>query len=154
VEEGWSLKKLHRLILTSRTYQQGTANEPSVRRDPDNRLLARMPIRRLEAEQIRDALLSITGKLDLTNGGPSVDLRQPRRSVYLKALRNTREPLLDVFDLPEGFLSAGKRHVSTSATQALLMMNSPFMRDQAKAFAERLRREAGSGVDERVARAF
>ena len=99
VENGWSLKKLHRLILTSSTYRQGSspaeASATLARQvDPENRLLWRAPVRRLDAEQIRDSLLMASGELDLTEGGPAVDAFKPRRSIYTKVLRNTRSHLM------------------------------------------------------------
>ncbi len=86
-------------------------------------------------------------------GGPSVDAKEPRRSVYTKVLRNTHDPLLDVFDVPETFTSTARRNVTTTPTQALLMLNSPFMQQQAQAFAARLLREAGTD-DGRIDLAF
>jgi len=143
-EDGWSFKKMHRLLVTSLTYKQaatGLASEGALKKDPENRLWLKMTTRRLDAEQIRDAILATTGQLDLTMGGPSVDPKEPRRSIYTKIRRNTREPLMDVFDAPEGFTSTAQRNVTTTPTQALLMFNSPFMLGQAKAFADRVERE-------------
>lgn len=143
----WSVKHLHRLIVTSRTYRQSALHPPSetaLKKDPENRLLWKMPTRRLEAEQIRDGILAVTGKLDLTAGGPSVEPREPRRSIYCKVMRNSREPLLDVFDWPENFQSTAQRNVTTTATQSLLMLNSPYMLKQAQEFAARLTKEKHS----------
>jgi hypothetical protein len=147
VQEGWSFKKLHREILTSQTYRQSAttpASEIALKKDPQNRLLWRMGTRRLDAEQIRDAILSVNGRLDPKEGGPSVDAGKPRRTIYTKTLRNTRDPLLDVFDMPELITSSGQRNVTTTPTQALLMINSPFMVDQATSLANRLK-SAGEG---------
>jgi mono/diheme cytochrome c family protein len=157
VADGWSLKKLHRLIVTSRAYQQtAVSSQQSARqtKDPENRLLSRGEVRRLDAEQIRDAVLALTGKLDRTPGGPSVELAQPRRSIYLKVQRNTKEPLLEVFDLPEAFVSVGRRNVTTTPTQSLLMLNSPLMLDYSRAFATRLERDAGTDSSTRIDLAF
>jgi hypothetical protein len=143
---GWSIKKLVRLLVTSRTYRQSAttaAPAAALKLDPENRLLWRMPTRRLDAEQIRDAILQVTGKLDLTMGGPAVDAKTPRRTIYTKMFRNTRDPLLDVFDTPEGVASTPQRNVTTTPVQALLMVNSPFMLAQAKAFAERIGKDKG-----------
>lgn len=170
MQDGWSMKKLHRLIVTSKTYQQaalpsplspegrgvGVRGEPNVqalKKDPDNRLLWRMTTRRLEAEQIRDAILSINGKLDLLQGGPSVELKEPRRSIYLKATRNTRDPLLEVFDLPDAFVSTAQRNATTTSTQALFMVNSPMMLQQAQALGDVLHRSHKTD-DERIELAF
>src|SRR5207253_7445270 len=117
-------------ILTSKVYQQSSLAPPdaiATQKDPDNRLFWKMATRRLDAEQIRDTMLAVTGRLDRTAGGPSVEFKEPRRSVYLKWLRNTKEPLLDVFDIPDGFTSAARRNVTTTSTQALFMINSPLM---------------------------
>lgn len=141
VKDGWSFKKMHRLLVTSMTYRQAAtapAAEMALKKDPENRLWWRMTTRRLDAEQIRDTILAVTGQLDLTVGGPSVDAKEPRRSIYTKVLRNKRQPLLDAFDTPEGFTSMAQRNVTTTPTQALLMVNSPFMLGQARAFAARL----------------
>ena len=90
---------------------------------------------------MRDSLLAVTGKLDLAAGGPSAATSEPRRSIYTKAKRNTRDPLLELFDAPESFTSTSQRNVTTTPMQALLMVNSPFMLRQAEAFAGRLRKE-------------
>jgi mono/diheme cytochrome c family protein len=149
VADGWSFKKMHRLILTSATYRQtavGASRGSLV--DPENRLLWRGGTRRLDAEQIRDAILSATGELDRTMGGPSVDAVKPRRTIYTKVVRNIREPLLDVFDSPEGFTSTAQRNVTTTATQALLLLNSQSFMQRARALADRLMKENRSASDE------
>jgi hypothetical protein len=156
VQDGWSFKKLHRLIVTSAAYRQSaTAPAPAaaLKKDPENRLLWRGTTRRLDAEQVRDSLLAATGRLDLTAGGPAVEPTQPRRTLYTKVRRNTRDPLLDAFDAPEGFASTAQRNVTTTPTQALLLINSSFMLQQAQAFAERLRREKSDDAA-RLDRAF
>jgi hypothetical protein len=144
VQDGWSVKKLHRLILTSAAYRQSSthpASPDALKKDPDNRLLWKATTRRLDAEQIRDTLLWTTGELDLTAGGAGVAPTNPRRSIYTTILRNTHDPLLDVFDAPEGFTSTAERNVTTTATQALLMFNSPYMLQRAKALADRLQKD-------------
>ncbi len=145
IAEGWSFKKLHRTILLSAAYQQSTHNpmaETARLKDPENRWLWRASTRRMDAEQIRDAILSVTGELQPESTGPSVDAATPRRTIYTKVLRNTRDPVLDVFDVPEGFTSMAQRNVTTTPTQCLLMMNSPWSLHRAQAFAGRLRRES------------
>jgi hypothetical protein len=95
VQEGWSFKKLHRLILTSATYQQSAANpiaEQARLKDPENRLLWQMSTRRLDAEQIRDAVLAVTGELRERSGGEGVNADQPVRTIYNKVIRNTHDP--------------------------------------------------------------
>jgi hypothetical protein len=175
VENGWSLKKMHRLIVTSATYRQASAGgttstsfqtgstsrsqgaggtAPS-QLDPENRLLWRFPSRRLEAEQIRDAVLSVTGELRHEPvGGPSTDSLTPRRTIYSKILRNARDPILDVFDLAESFQSVAQRNNTTTPTQALLLFNSQMMLRHAKAFASRLDQEFPSSDEEMVNGAY
>ena len=157
VEDGWSLKKLHRLILTSATYQQAATNpaaENARLKDPENRLLWRANIRRLDAEQIRDAILSVTGELKFATAGPSVDPAAPLRSVFTKVLRNSRDPLLEVFDSPDGFNGMAQRNVTTTPTQSLLLLNSPTALKRAEAFAARLRRDSSADESRRVTDAY
>ncbi len=157
VKDGGSFKKMHRLILTSAAYRQSATAPPpaeALRKDPDNRLLWRGQTRRLDAEQIRDAVLAATGELDLTQGGPGVTIDRPRRTIYVKVLRNRREPLLDVFDSPEGFTSTARRNTTTTTTQALLLFNGKAFLDRARALARRLHREAPAGDEERVVLAY
>ncbi len=154
---GWSMKRLHRLIVTSKTYQQSSLAVPdavAMQKDPDNRLLWKMTPRRLDAEQIRDAMLMVIGKLDRKVGGPSVEFKEPRRSVYLKWMRNTKDPLLEIFDLPDSFTSAALRNVSTNATQALYLMNSGYMLQQGGQFAELLYRDGAAADEQKVEHAF
>jgi hypothetical protein len=156
VGEGWSIKKLHRIILNSAVYRQSAtapASEEARMKDPENRWLWRMNTRRLDCEQIRDAILAASGELDFSMGGPSVDVSKPRRTIYTKVMRNTRDPLLDVFDAPEGFASTAQRDVTTTPTQALLMFNSQQMLERAKAMAARLQAE-GNSSDQRIALAY
>lgn len=141
LDGGWRLKPLHRLILTSATYRQSALREPpEIARlnDPENRLLWRMNSRRLDAEQIRDAMLAVSGELQYNAAGPSVNASQPRRTVYTKVIRNAHDPLLEVFDAPDGFSSVSQRNVTTTPTQSLLMINGPWTLARARAFAARL----------------
>ncbi len=105
----------------------------SIRKD---RLLWRMGTRRLDAEQIRDSMLFITGELDLKMGGPSVSGATPRRITYTKVIRNTRDPLLEAFDMAGRFVSVSDRNATTTPTQALLVINGPFGLARAKALAK------------------
>jgi hypothetical protein len=142
---GWQFKPLHRLIMTSAVYRQSALQSPSQAAqaaDPDNRLLWRMTTRRLDAEQVRDAMLAVSGELSGDVGGPSVDASVARRSVYVKTIRNNRDRLLDAFDQPESFCSVADRNATTTATQALIMINGEWPLKRAKAMAARLRREA------------
>ncbi len=157
VEGGWSIKRLHRDIVLSATYRQSIHNPIAGQarlKDPENRLLWRANTKRLDAEQIRDAVLATTGELDLEAGGEGVDFSKPRRTIYNKVIRNTRDPVLDVFDVPEGFASMSQRNVTTTPTQSLLMINSKWTLDRARAFASRLRRENSSDDGEIVADAL
>jgi hypothetical protein len=157
VKDGWSVKKMHRLMLTSMTYRQSAAHpaaDAAVKKDPENRWLWHTATRRLDAEQIRDALLAVTGRLDERRGGTGVDVVKPRRTIYTKQYRNKRDPILGVFDAPDGIAPTGRRGVTTTPVQALLMMNSPFMRQQAQALADRLAKERPGGDEERVEAVF
>jgi hypothetical protein len=157
VENGWSLKRLHRLIVTSSTYQQAAVvPTPDAARlkDPENRWLWHMPIRRLDAEQIRDAALAVSDELELAAGGPSVDTTRPRRTIFTKVIRNVRDPLMDVFDAPDNFNSTSSRNITTTPTQSLLMINGPWMLERAQAFADRLHRQTSTDEAAWTERAF
>jgi hypothetical protein len=148
---GWRFKPLHRLIVASATYRQSSRHpdlERARQQDPDNRWLWHAPVRRLDSEQIRDAMLAVSGELDLTAGGPSVSASQPRRSVFTKAIRNTRDPVLDVFDMADPFISTDRRNVTTTPTQSLLMINGAWPLQRAESLARRLRKLGAS--DDRV----
>ena len=135
VAEGWSLKTLHRQILLSSTYRQAAATNA----DADNRWLARFPRKRLEAEAIRDSLLTVAGKLDAARGGPSVrDFGSPRRTLYVTSIRSDRTGFSPLFDAADNTAPVDKRTLSTVAPQALFLMNHPFVKAQAEAFAARL----------------
>ncbi|MFN4261222.1 MAG: DUF1549 and DUF1553 domain-containing protein [Gemmataceae bacterium] len=176
----WSLKALHRLIVTSSTYRQASRS-PDQRHahatDPDNALLWHFPRRRLDAEQIRDAMLAIAGQLNREAGGPSVVLpvdadlvrllydpaqwtvtedaqQHRRRSIYLLAKRNLRLPFAEVLDQPDAQISCPRRESSTHALQALEMLNGAITNELAAAFADRLRREAGSDPSRQIEQAF
>jgi hypothetical protein len=173
VENGWRLKPLHRLIVLSSAYRQSSRSryeEEYAAVDPENRLLWRFNRRRLAAEELRDAMLAVSGRLNLKAGGPSVItpvdselvqlLYKPsqwkvtedasehdRRSIYLIAKRNLRLPFMEVFDAPALQTSCPQRAASTHAPQALELLNGELANDLATAFAERLRRETTSGED-------
>ena len=163
VASGWSMKRVHRLILLSNAYRQASDvdNAAAREKDPDNRLLWRFSRQRLEAEEIRDAMLAVSGQLNPQAGGPSVivpidpDLvhalykpsqwavtKDPaehnRRSVYLFAKRNLRLPFMEVFDAPDAQVSCPRRESSTHAPQALELLNGDFANRQAEALAARL----------------
>ena len=141
VEHNWSVKAMHRVIMTSAAYRQSALTTPSENaraKDPENRLLWRMNVRRLEAEQIRDAMLTATGELDRTVGGPSVDPSKPRRTVYAKWLRNSRDSLLEVFDPPDAYTSTPQRNVTTTPSQALILINGQYTLQRAQVLAARI----------------
>jgi hypothetical protein len=152
MQDGWSLKNIHRLIVTSATYRQsGLVNESNRAVDPENLLLwQRRPVR-LEAEAIRDALLAVSGKLQATMYGPSVaDVNAPRRSIYLRVKRSQPIAFLRLFDQPEPVQPVGARGVATVPTQSLTMMNSSFVRTAAEGLAQRAQAAAGGGSAEQL----
>ncbi len=140
VRGGWQLKPLHQLIMASAVYQQGADLKPAnLKADPENKLWWHRPARRLEAEAIRDALLSVGGRLDEKLFGPSeTNYESPRRSVYLRVKRSELIPFLTLFDAPEPAASVGERGATTLPTQALAMMNSTFVRDIADRLTKRV----------------
>ena len=144
VARGWSMKRLHRLILNSAAYQQTSLRSipPKARlNDPDNLWLWRMPVRRLDAEQIRDAMLFASGELESHRGGAGVEPDKPRRSIYTKVMRNAVDPLLAAFDVTDGLSSVPKRNRTTTPTQSLLMINGDWTLARSAAMARRLRRD-------------
>jgi hypothetical protein len=178
VDKGWSLKAMHRLMLTSEAYQRSSRDiTANVAIDPGNQMFWRMPRQRLEAEAVRDLILATSGALDRKMGGPNVfpyidpDLFEAsskrnwpgkpdsdpstwRRSLYVFSKRSIRYPLFEAFDQPNLVNSVDRRNRSTVAPQALLLMNNAFVLFQSEKFAERLRREAGSHVARQIDRAF
>ncbi len=140
--DGQRYKKMHRLMVTSATYRQASAQPASAaaqKTDPNNKLLWRQRPRRLDAEQVRDAMLAAAGQLDLKMGGPSIDgAKTPRRSVYVKNIRNNHNELLETFDSANMFASCAKRSHTTTPLQALLTMNGTWTVSQAKALAKTL----------------
>jgi hypothetical protein len=157
IEEGWRLKPIHRLIVTTATYKQTAlraAPEKALAIDPGNRLLWRMNTRRLDAEQIRDAMLLASGELVLVGGGEGAEASEPRRTVFTKFMRNKKYPLLEVFDIADGLLSTPQRNVTTTATQALLMINSDLTLARAKAWSKRLENEAFADDEALVTAAY
>jgi len=155
VEDGWSLKALHRRILLTATYQQASrVPRDPVERDPDNRWLGRFTPRRLEAEAIRDALLAVAGRLDLTPGGPATDdVATARRSLYVQTARWDRASFATLFDAANPDAAVERRDVSTVAPQALFLLNHPFALAQARHLADRVRGEEAT-EDGRIGRLF
>lgn len=172
-DHGQSLKALHRLLVTSAVYRQSSRDKnDTLAIDADNRLLWRMPRRRLEAEEVRDALLAVSGKLDSTMGGPSFELfefeddHSPRykyvtmdrpelfrRTIYARAVRSVPNPWLEALDCPDPSLSAPVRTTTITALQALALLNNPFVVRQAEYLAERLESEAAT-PEGRIERAY
>jgi cytochrome c553 len=146
VENGWSLKWLHREFVLSATYRQASvADEGSFAVNPENRWLSRMSRRRLSVEQWRDAVLAAAGRLDDTVGGKSIDPADPdesRRTLYSRISRLDLNPLLRTFDFPDPSLHAERRVETTTPLQKLFVLNSPFMAEQVAAFADRVKSES------------
>ncbi|MCE9605193.1 MAG: PSD1 and planctomycete cytochrome C domain-containing protein [Planctomycetia bacterium] len=139
IRGGWKLKPLHKLMMTSAAYMQdGIVAETNRKLDPENRLLWHRRPQRLEAEILRDALLAVGGALDVKMYGPSVLDDSLRRSVYLRVKRSELIPLMTMFDAPEPTQSIGERANTTVPTQALTLMNSPFVRKMAEGLARRV----------------
>ncbi|HEY7309414.1 MAG TPA: PSD1 and planctomycete cytochrome C domain-containing protein [Gemmataceae bacterium] len=176
-ENGWRLKHIHRLIVTSAAYRQASAwNESAARVDAGNRLLWRKSPRRLEAETVRDAALQVAGRLNLRMGGPGfqdvrmvkaagtaavlylpVDLAGEelrRRTLYRVWSRGGRNRLLDAFDCPDPSTTAPNRAVTTTPLQALAMLNNAFVLHNARHFSARIERESGRDVEAQVRRAY
>jgi hypothetical protein len=175
IDGGWRLKRLHKLIVTSQTYQQASAyREDAARVDADSRLLWRFPPRRLAAEEIRDTILFVAGKLEEQGGGPGFRLYEYtrdnvatytpldrfgpdtyRRSIYHQNARASFVDVLTDFDAPDCAYSVSRRVATTTPSQALALMNHSFTIDMANAFAARVAEEAGSdGIANQVDRAF
>jgi hypothetical protein len=181
VENGWSVKKLQRMILLSNTWQQSSEFQANAgQRDPDNKLLWRYPRHRLEAEAIRDSMLSVSGLLNPKMGGPGVfppvpagtisDLsataaaggwktekdaaQNNRRSVYIFVRRNLRYPMLQEFDSANTFESCDFRKPTVTPSQSLDLLNNDLVLDWARALAGRVLNDSGLTEDSQLQRAF
>ena len=156
IKGGWKLKPIHKLIMTSAAYQQGSdANEAATKADPQNRLWWHVPPRRLEAEAIRDSVLAAGGSLDPKMFGPgTLDENSPRRSVYLTVKRSRLLPMLQAFDAPEPIQSVGERSLTTATTQALMMMNSRLVRTQAEKLSRVVLPATAADVPQAVEKAY
>jgi hypothetical protein len=179
MESGWSIKQLHRVILASDAWQRSSNAEQAegMRVDPGNDWLWRQNLRRLEAESIRDTVLAISGTLNLARGGRgffphlsgevlagssrpgngwsvSTAAEQNRRSIYAFVKRSVLVPLLEMFDYSNVNQPLGERQNTTVAPQALMLLNDEFLLTQARAFSERLTKEAGEGTEARIERAY
>jgi hypothetical protein len=171
VRDDWSLKRLVRALVLTRAYRMSSRSDPEAERlDPGNRLWHRMPVRRLEAEAIRDSLLAVSGRLDNTMGGPGVPVHltpfmqgrgrpassgppdgDGRRSLYLEVRRNFLSPMMLAFDAPIPFSTVGRRNVSNVPAQALILMNDPFVVAQSRLWADRVLAPPDRAPAERVA---
>jgi hypothetical protein len=174
VEKGWSIKDMHRLIMLSNTYQESSAfNEAASKVDPSDELWWRYPRHRLVGEDIRDAILFVGGQLNMTMGGPSVfpdipegmevrggwkknekEEAKNRRSVYVFVRRNTRYPLFQAFDMPDTHESCARRSTTTTAPQALSLLNDKIFLRAAQAFAGRVLKEAGQDLNSQIGVAY
>jgi hypothetical protein len=174
IDRGWSMKQMHRLIMTSDAYQMASAYEDAdnLANDLENHYLWRYRTRRLEAEAIRDIIMAASGGIDLTVGGPPVFPHVPeeilasrlfgrwdihpdgpevwRRSVYVYRMRSIVFPFFETFDLPDQGVTAAARNVSTVPTQALTLLNNPFVIGQAELFAQRVEQAAPNDVSEQI----
>jgi hypothetical protein len=170
----WSIKHIHRLILTSAAYRQATAvRREGLTVDAGSRLLWRFPPQRLEAESLRDSILALSGKLNLQPGGPGFSPFEPndnyvrvynpkkefgptewRRMIYMTKVRMQQDATFGAFDCPDGGQITPKRIRSTTPLQALNLLNSEFIMQQAGFLAARLEQEAGAKTDAQVRRAF
>jgi hypothetical protein len=174
IESGWSVKALHRVIVNSATYRQSSAmNAKGAAVDADAQLLWRYPPRRIEGEVLRDAMLAVSGQLNLALGGPSFRsfdvLKFPanayapadkigpefnRRSVYRMNVNSGKEPLMDAFDCPDPSVKTPRRSVTTTPLQALALMNNSFVLRQAGHLAERAMKESNGDLPKAVQSAY
>jgi hypothetical protein len=178
VKEGRSLKKLHRLILASNTYRMSSAWRAAyATEDPDDRLLWRFPYRRLDVEAIRDSMLAVSGRLNPTMYGPSMDPEVPReaieahtdpdkvwpafdekeasrRTIYAFIKRSMVVPMIEVLDFCDTTRSSPRRNVTSIAPQALTLLNGDFVNRQARHWAARLTKEVGDERSAQIERAF
>ena len=155
---------MHRLMMTSKTYQQASTVTPRLEQlDPGNRLLSRMPLRRMEAEELRDTLLWVAGQLDESRFGPAetvkvrsdgLVLSGKRRSIYVQQLRKQPPSLLESFDLPAMNPNCLQRSESLVAPQALHLLNDTAVREMAAQFADRMLQVAGDKPDQQVQRLY
>lgn len=165
VEDGWSIKQTIRTIMLTSAYQASSQpSEAAQRIDPENRLLSHQNRRRLEGETLRDSILALSGRLDRSVGGPTIrpgtrselgyEFRELCRSVYLPVFRNNLVDMLEVFDMADPNIVQGQRVVTTRSTQALFLMNSPFVIQEAEAAAQAMLQRPGLSLEERIDRAY
>jgi hypothetical protein len=152
IKNGWKLKAIHKLIMTSAVYQESTqVDDAKVKLDRDNNLYWRQPSRRLEAEIIRDAILAVSGELDAKQFGPgTLDEKSKRRSIYFTVKRSKLVPMMVIFDAPEALSGSAERPTTTIAPQALHMLNNPQVRQSAKSFARRIAPDSTTPLEDAV----
>ena len=169
IRQGWSVKAMHRLIMTSRTYRQSSVvTDEAERSDPANDLLSRFPLKRMEAEVLRDTILQVSGRLDETPFGPpdKVQVRPDglvtsigssngwRRSIYIQQRRKEIPTILEAFDFPQMNPNCLARANSVVATQALHLMNNGLIHQLSQSLAERVAREAGSRPSDQIRKLY
>jgi len=178
MNRGWSIKQLHKLIMTSEAYQMASAytDAEDLEKDPQNQYLWRYRPQRLDAEIVRDGILRASGVINLAVGGTPVRPPLPetlikstiynvwknqddgpgvwRRSLYVYRKRGMMFPMFEVFDMPDSNFSAGRRSVSTVPTQALTLINNDFVLKQAQLFADRVKKEAGDDPVKQIRLAY
>ncbi len=155
-DDGWSLKKAIRLLVTSRAYRiASTGSAEAHERDPGNDSLSHFRVRRVEAEAIRDSMLALSGSLDATMFGPGVAANAPRRSVYLTIRRTALNPFLEVFDAPKPFTTTGRRDSTNVPAQSLTLLNDRFVIESSRKWAGQLIAEkADTSPEARIRRMF
>ena len=178
MNRGWSVKQMHRLIMTSQAYQMASSyhNDENISKDPEDYNLWRYRMKRLDSDSVRDSILAVSGAINLAMGGPPVFPPMPkelldatihnawvkqadgpetwRRSVYVYRKRNLNVPMLEVFDMPDPNITAGPRSISTVPTQSLTLLNDEFVRHQAKLFAGRVEEGAPNDVAKQIDLAY
>ncbi|MBB75674.1 MAG: hypothetical protein CMJ75_14305 [Planctomycetaceae bacterium] len=159
VRGGWSIKRLHRQILSSATYLQASDDRPAAAQlDPENRLLWKMNRRRLGFEATRDSLIAVSSGLDLRMGGPAIELLKPgfvpRRTLYGFINRMDVDPLLTTFDFPNPAATSGQRETTTVAPQSLYLMNNAFVEEVARRLVQRVEVVDASLIKERLQRLY
>ena len=172
MDEGWSIKKLIRRLVLSETFRQSSeVSEAGLAHDPDNQWLYRYPIRRLDAESVRDAVLAAAGTLNRALYGPSIHPHREdpqeyrklfsgpldgegRRSLYIKVTRHEGDRFLELFDFPNPGVSRGRRDVTNIPAQSLAMLNHPFVREQAGFWAEQVMANPNESLEQRIADMF
>jgi mono/diheme cytochrome c family protein len=156
IRNGWRLKPIHKLMMSSAVYTQTTDDDPSRSRlDPQNTLCWRRPYRRLEGEAIRDSMLAVSGRLDSTMFGPgTLDEGMKRRSIYFQIKRSQLIPLMNLFDAPDSLVGIGQRPSTTVAPQALALLNNAHVRSYARGLADRVLPRAKDSTADAVRYAY